>query len=108
MRSTKTHRVLGAALLCALLYPLNLGAAVVDRIVAVIEDDIVTLRELESRAAPYLEQLESIEDKAKRAKERKAVLLKVLDATMGLRVAPEAEIEGLDLSQHGEEGYIFI
>ena len=36
------------------------------------------------------------------------VLLKVLDATMGLRVAPEAEIEGLDLSQHGEEGYIFI
>jgi ammonium transporter, Amt family len=36
------------------------------------------------------------------------VLLKVLDATMGLRVPREAEIEGLDLSQHGEEGYIFI
>ncbi len=36
------------------------------------------------------------------------VLLKVLDATMGLRVSRDEEIEGLDLSQHGEEGYIFI
>jgi len=36
------------------------GAAVVDRIVAVIEDEIVTLRELEARAAPYLEQLQGI------------------------------------------------
>ena len=34
------------------------------------------------------------------------ILLKVLDAVMGLRVAPAAEIEGLDLSQHNEEGYI--
>jgi ammonium transporter, Amt family len=36
------------------------------------------------------------------------VILKVLDAVMGLRVTREAEIEGLDLSQHGEEGYIYI
>ena len=36
------------------------------------------------------------------------VILKLLDATMGLRVSREAEIEGLDLSQHEEEGYIFI
>ncbi|MBN2477546.1 MAG: ammonium transporter [Pirellulales bacterium] len=36
------------------------------------------------------------------------ILLKVLDATMGLRVSEAAEIEGLDFSQHGEEGYIFI
>jgi Amt family ammonium transporter len=35
------------------------------------------------------------------------VLLKVLDLTMGLRVAREEEMQGLDLSQHGEEGYIF-
>jgi len=35
-------------------------------------------------------------------------LLKVLDATMGLRVSKSEEIQGLDLSQHGEEGYIFI
>ena len=36
------------------------------------------------------------------------IILKALDATIGLRVSQEEEIEGLDLSQHGEEGYIFI
>jgi Amt family ammonium transporter len=33
------------------------------------------------------------------------VLLKVLDATVGLRVSEEHESEGLDLAQHGERGY---
>jgi Amt family ammonium transporter len=36
------------------------------------------------------------------------IILKVLDAIMGLRVIQEHEIQGLDLSQHGEEGYIFL
>ena len=36
------------------------------------------------------------------------VILKVLDATMGLRVSQDDEIRGLDVSQHGEEGYIFL
>ncbi|HZL88816.1 MAG TPA: ammonium transporter [Pirellulaceae bacterium] len=35
-------------------------------------------------------------------------ILKILDATMGLRVSKEEEMQGLDLSQHGEEGYIFL
>ncbi len=35
------------------------------------------------------------------------VILKIVDATIGLRVAPEEEIQGLDLSQHGEEGYFW-
>jgi Amt family ammonium transporter len=35
------------------------------------------------------------------------IILKVCDALTGLRVDKEAEIEGLDLSQHGEEGYFF-
>ena len=35
------------------------------------------------------------------------MILKVLDIVMGLRVSRQAEIEGLDFSQHGEEGYIF-
>lgn len=35
------------------------------------------------------------------------VLLKILDAVMGLRVDQKEEISGLDLSQHNEEGYIF-
>jgi ammonium transporter, Amt family len=33
------------------------------------------------------------------------VILKLVDATIGLRVTEEHEIQGLDLSQHGEEGY---
>jgi Amt family ammonium transporter len=35
------------------------------------------------------------------------VILKVCDMTIGLRVSKEQEIEGLDVAQHGEEGYIF-
>ncbi|MES2793643.1 MAG: ammonium transporter [Planctomycetota bacterium] len=36
------------------------------------------------------------------------ILLKVLDLTMGLRVSEQEELQGLDVSQHGEEGYIFL
>ncbi len=36
------------------------------------------------------------------------IILKMLDVAMGLRVSQREEIQGLDLSQHGEEGYIFI
>ncbi len=33
------------------------------------------------------------------------VILKLLDATIGLRVAPDVETEGLDIREHGERGY---
>lgn len=33
------------------------------------------------------------------------IILKVVDVTIGLRVSEEHEVQGLDLSQHGEEGY---
>jgi Amt family ammonium transporter len=35
------------------------------------------------------------------------VILKVLDWVIGLRVSTDDEVEGLDLSQHGESGYSF-
>ena len=35
------------------------------------------------------------------------IILKILDRTMGLRVSEENEINGLDISQHGEAGYSF-
>jgi ammonium transporter, Amt family len=35
------------------------------------------------------------------------VILKFVDAVIGLRLSEEQEDQGLDLSQHGEEGYIF-
>ena len=33
------------------------------------------------------------------------IILKVVDLAIGLRVSEEMEVQGLDLSQHGEEGY---
>ncbi len=33
------------------------------------------------------------------------LILKICDALIGVRVSPDGEEEGLDLSQHGEEGY---
>jgi len=36
------------------------------------------------------------------------LILKLLDRAVGLRVAEEHEINGLDLSQHGERGYGFL
>ena len=33
------------------------------------------------------------------------ILLKLVDTLMGLRVSAEHEVQGLDLTQHGEEGY---
>jgi ammonium transporter, Amt family len=35
------------------------------------------------------------------------ILLKLVDLIIGLRVSEEHEIQGLDLTQHGEEGYYF-
>jgi Amt family ammonium transporter len=35
------------------------------------------------------------------------ILLKLVDLVIGLRVTPEEEREGLDITQHGEEGYDF-
>jgi Amt family ammonium transporter len=36
------------------------------------------------------------------------VILKLLDVTMGIRVPTQDELQGLDLTEHGEEGYIFM
>ena len=36
------------------------------------------------------------------------ILLKIVDALLGLRVNQAGELQGLDLNQHGEEGYIFL
>jgi Amt family ammonium transporter len=35
------------------------------------------------------------------------LILKICDMTLGLRVSKDQETEGLDVSMHGEEGYIF-
>ncbi len=35
------------------------------------------------------------------------IILKICDAVVGLRVEEQDEMQGLDLSMHGEEGYNF-
>jgi Amt family ammonium transporter len=35
-----------------------------------------------------------------------AIILKVLDLTMGLRVSDDEEMAGLDVTQHGERAYV--
>ncbi len=35
------------------------------------------------------------------------IVFKICDVLIGVRVTREQEIEGLDFSMHGEEGYIF-
>jgi Amt family ammonium transporter len=35
-------------------------------------------------------------------------LLKLIDAAIGLRVTQAGELQGLDIQEHGEEGYIFL
>ncbi len=34
-------------------------------------------------------------------------ILKILDLTLGIRIDEEAEVAGLDVSQHGERAYVF-
>jgi Amt family ammonium transporter len=36
------------------------------------------------------------------------IILKVVDAIVGIRVSEEEEVRGLDVTQHEEEGYIFV
>jgi Amt family ammonium transporter len=36
------------------------------------------------------------------------ILLKLVDATIGLRVSETGEVRGLDVTEHNEEGYIFV
>jgi peptidyl-prolyl cis-trans isomerase SurA len=64
----------------------------VDRVAAVIEDQIITMRELEEKAAPYLGQIDAIKDPAKREERRRQIYLQVLDIEIGERmVARELE-----------------
>lgn len=36
------------------------------------------------------------------------IILKIVDAVVGLRISQQEEIRGLDITQHGEEGYIYV
>jgi len=60
---------------------------------------------LEGNARQLLNQLAGVAIAWALAIAGTLVILKVVDALIGLRVPDEHEVQGLDLSQHGEEGY---
>jgi len=68
-------------------------ALVVDRVAAVIESDIITLRELEKKAQPYLLQLDEIEDAEEKQARRLEILKRVLDIEIGEKIVAK-ELEG--------------
>jgi Amt family ammonium transporter len=60
---------------------------------------------LEGNAGQLLNQLIGVTIACVLAAVGTVVILKVVDVLVGLRVSSDHEIQGLDLSQHGEEGY---
>jgi Amt family ammonium transporter len=63
---------------------------------------------LEGNIAQFTNQAVGVLTAAVLAVVGSVILLKILDAVMGLRVTQNQELQGLDLNQHGEEGYIFL
>lgn len=62
---------------------------------------------IEGNSSQIIDQAASIGASAGIAIVGSVVLLKLIDLTIGLRVTPDDEVQGLDVTQHGEEGYIF-
>lgn len=58
----------------------------VDRIAAVIEDEVITIRELEKKALPYMSQLEGVTDDEERKKRRDGILKQVLNIEIDERI----------------------
>ena len=62
---------------------------------------------IDGQSGLVLNQLIGVAASAGYAAVGSLVLFKLVDLTMGVRVKKEEELRGLDLTQHGEEGYIF-
>jgi Amt family ammonium transporter len=54
----------------------------------------------------WLEQLKAITMTLTLAVVGTAIIAAIVNAVIGLRIAPEVERQGLDINEHGEEGYI--
>lgn len=58
----------------------------VNRIACVIEDEVITIRELEKKAQPYMSQLEGVTDADEREKKRAGILKQVLNLEIDERI----------------------
>lgn len=71
-------------------------AELVDRIAAVVNRDIITLSEVEARAAPELQRASAESDPGKRAEIRKAALKRSMDGLIGEKLM-EAQLKELNI-----------
>lgn len=80
------RHVLSVALLAGSLGTSIAQARVIERIVAVVNDEIVTYSELEDLARPMLAQVDQISDPVEREQTRERQLRRVLDELVGQRL----------------------
>lgn len=91
------QRLLGAA---ALLSAATAGAELVDRIAAIVNNDIITLSEVEKRAAPELARLSAEPEGKDRATQRSKVIRQILDAMIADKLLDNEMKElNLDVSE---------
>lgn len=91
-----TRGMVGSVAAVGLLLAGAARAELVDRVAAVVNNDIVPLSEVEQKAAPELSRLSAEPDPAKRAKLRQQTLKAVLDALIGERLI-EAQVKELNV-----------
>jgi parvulin-like peptidyl-prolyl isomerase len=81
----------------ALLLAQGAGAQVVDRVAAVVNQDIITLSEVELRASPEMQRINAIADPKKRGEERQKLMKRVTDLLIGEKLM-EKEVKELGLT----------
>jgi len=95
------------ALTLLLLVPLLASAEIIDRIVAVVNDEIITLSALEEAAAPLLAQVARIQDPVARDAQREKQLRAGLDTLIGKRLmAQEAAQRNMAISKDDVDRYL--
>ncbi|MCB9542061.1 MAG: peptidylprolyl isomerase [Myxococcales bacterium] len=83
------------------------AAEIIDRVVAVVDDEVVTLSELEDAARPLLAQVEAVSDPVTRTQLRDRQLRAALDALIGkMLVAQEANRRNLGVEHADVEAHI--
>ena len=73
----------------AILFPLNLRGEVVDRIVALVNSEIITLSELEQMGKPFYDQVRQTSTAGERGEKMKKARLEVLDRLIESRLLEE-------------------
>jgi peptidyl-prolyl cis-trans isomerase SurA len=89
-------------LFASLTLPFAAGAELVDRVAAVVNNDVITLSEVESRAAPELAKAAALPTPAARSDGREKALKEAVDALVGDKLL-ENEIKELNIEVTEQE-----